>query len=216
MNSSLMPTSVNLPPRAPEPLDVTLWAGRHLLSHSRYPEWCQHNAAKFAVMQRPARTLLVAITAMLVATGTAIAVIVHDEKSDEKYEQAVADERDEPTIQLIRLLADQGDADAQHGLGLMYTYRNDYTEATNWYRKAADRGKSDAQYDLGVMYASGKGVPQDYVQAHMWLSLAATNAALKTEDRDLALTFRDNLVTRQMTPAQIAEAQKLASEWNPR
>jgi uncharacterized protein len=29
-----------------------------------------------------------------------------------------------------------------------------------------------AQVNLGRMYAKGRGVPQDYVTAHMWFSLA--------------------------------------------
>ena len=29
---------------------------------------------------------------------------------------------------------------------------------------------------LGVMYENGEGVPQDYVQAHMWLNLSASSA----------------------------------------
>jgi hypothetical protein len=39
------------------------------------------------------------------------------------------------------------------------------------YRLAADQV---AQYNLGVMYGTGEGVPQDYVQAHMWFNLAAS------------------------------------------
>ena len=30
------------------------------------------------------------------------------------------------------------------------------------------------QFFLGVMYDDGEGVPQDYVQAHMWCNLAAS------------------------------------------
>jgi uncharacterized protein len=59
------------------------------------------------------------------------------------------------------------------------------------------------------MYAIGKGVPQDYVIAHMWLNLAAVDG-----DKDAA-EGRDTLAAK-MTPAQIAEAQKLAREWKPK
>ena len=31
-----------------------------------------------------------------------------------------------------------------------------------------------AQYYLGYRYYNGQGVARDYVQAHMWLSLAAS------------------------------------------
>jgi TPR repeat protein len=62
---------------------------------------------------------------------------------------------------------------------------------------------------LGIMYEDGEGVPQDRVQAHMWFSLAAAQGS------ELAGAFR-NEVTKQMTPAQIAEAQRLLREWKPK
>ena len=58
------------------------------------------------------------------------------------------------------------------------------------------------------------GVPQDYVQAHMWLNLAASRHP-PGEDRDDAVKNRD-WVAKGMTPAQISEAQKLAREWKPK
>ena len=54
------------------------------------------------------------------------------------------------------------------------------------------------------MYVQGKGVPQDYVRAYMWLNLAA---ALGYE---LALKVRD-LVSDMVTPADIEQAQALAT-----
>ncbi len=64
------------------------------------------------------------------------------------------------------------------------------------------------------MYDAGRGVPQDYAQAHMWYNLAASRLP-PGEDRDRAVKNRDILVT-EMTPAQITEAQKLAREWRPK
>ena len=78
-----------------------------------------------------------------------------------------------------------------------------------WYRLAADQGDADAQNNLGVMYANGEGVPQDYVRAHMWFNLSAAQG-----NQDAAEN-RDSIAKR-MTPAQIAEAQKLAREWQPK
>ena len=84
----------------------------------------------------------------------------------------------------------------------------DMDAAFTAFSKAAEQGDAKAQTNLGVMYYEGQGVPQDYVQAHMWFNLAAAsgkeNAA---ENRDIAAS--------NMTPAQIAEAQKLAREWKP-
>jgi TPR repeat protein len=66
------------------------------------------------------------------------------------------------------------------------------------------------------MYDKGQGVPQDYVQAHMWYNLAASRfSASEAEGRNSAVEFRD-LTAALMTPAQIAEAQKLAREWKPK
>jgi uncharacterized protein len=62
-----------------------------------------------------------------------------------------------------------------------------------------------------MMYKSGDGIPQDYVQAHKWLNLTAATPTDKPT-RDKAVKARDR-VAAQMTPAQIAEAQKLAREW---
>jgi TPR repeat protein len=50
---------------------------------------------------------------------------------------------------------------------------------------------------------------QDYVEAYMWLSLSAA------QGNQHAKTGRD-VVARHMTAAQIAEAQKLAREWQPK
>jgi uncharacterized protein len=89
-----------------------------------------------------------------------------------------------------------------------------YVEAMKWYRRAADQGDALAQNNLGLLHVSGEGVPQNYIQAHMWLSLAAANASDK-DSRDLAVRNRE-LAASKMTPAEIAEAQKLADEWRPK
>ena len=76
-----------------------------------------------------------------------------------------------------RPLAEQGDAEAQFNLGLMY-YKGrgvpqDYAEAVKWYRKAAEQGVAEAQYNLGFMYNNGQGIPQDYAEAARWYLKAA-------------------------------------------
>ena len=65
-----------------------------------------------------------------------------------------------------------------------------------------------AQLNLGDMYEKGQGVPQDYVLAHMWLNLAAAQGI------EIAGEIR-NLLAKNMTPAQIAKAQRLARQWRP-
>jgi uncharacterized protein len=116
-------------------------------------------------------------------------------------------------VRLFRLAADQGDAIAQQYLGVMYIdgegVPQNYAEAFKWYRLAADQSIANAQLCLGSMYATGKGVTQDYVRAHMWFNLSAAQGNENAENA------RDNIAKR-MTPAQIAEAQKLAREWQPK
>ena len=63
------------------------------------------------------------------------------------------------------------------------------------------------------MYAKGQGVTQDYVLAHMWLNLSASNSS--GEDQKKMAIARD-AVAAKMAPAQIAEAQRLAREWKPK
>ncbi len=74
---------------------------------------------------------------------------------------------------------------------------------------AAPAWNADAQYNLALMYKKGRGVTQDYVQAHMWFNLAGAQGKIK------AVKNRD-MVAKRMTPAQIAEAQRLARKWRPR
>ena len=79
---------------------------------------------------------------------------------------------------------------------------------------AADQGFALAQAGLGVMYKDGQGVPQDFVQAYMWLNLAVSQLAGMKES-DVAVKLRD-WVASKMTPAQIAQAQRLTRAFTPR
>ena len=112
-----------------------------------------------------------------------------------------------------RPLAEQGHARAQNNLGRMYDdglgVPQDYAEALSWYKKAAALGNVFAYYNLGLMYSKGDGVAQDVVLAHMWWTLAIS------QGDETATGGRDRLAS-EMTPAQIAEAQKLAREWRPK
>lgn len=123
-------------------------------------------------------------------------------------------------VKWFRKAAGQGHDQAQAFLGLTYIMGRhvpqDYAEALKWYRKAAEQGNARAQRTLGSMYYLGQGVPQDYVQAHKWYNLAAASfPEAETLSRNLAVYNRDEVASK-MTPAQIAEAQKLAREWKPK
>jgi len=112
-------------------------------------------------------------------------------------------------VKWYRLAAEQGHLKAQSNLGVMYDNGRgivqDYKEAVKWYRLAAEQGYWVAQYNLALSYAKGQGVIQDNVMAHMWLNIAASNG-------DASATKNRDIVAKNMTTAQIAEAQKLARE----
>ena len=58
-------------------------------------------------------------------------------------------------LRLWKPLAEQGDADAQYSLGVMYSegdgVQHDYKTAVKWFTLAAEQGDDDAQYNLGWM-----------------------------------------------------------------
>jgi hypothetical protein len=103
-------------------------------------------------------------------------------------------------------------AGAQYHLGEMYLQgqggAQDFVQAAKWFEEAATQGHAMAQVGLGMLYELGRGVPQDYVREYMWVSLAA--ASSNGETQELAIGFRDR-ITLRMTPAQVAEGQRLVT-----
>jgi hypothetical protein len=88
-------------------------------------------------------------------------------------------------LEQIRALAEQGYADAQYNLGIMYAdgrgVPQDDAEALRWWRLAAEQGGAEAQYNLGNMYADGRGVPQDDAEALRWWRLAAEQGGAEAQ-----------------------------------
>lgn len=112
-------------------------------------------------------------------------------------------------VKWYQLSARQGNAVGQFDMGHMFYngqgVTQNYTQAAMWYQQAARQGFATAQRNLGFMYFLGQGVAQDYVLAHMWSNLAAASG------ESAAAKIRDN-AANQMTPQQIAEAQKMARD----
>ncbi len=80
-------------------------------------------------------------------------------------------------IEEVRTKAEQGDAQAQVGLGAAYAFglgvAKDQREAVRWYRKAAEQGNVRAQNELGIAYNKGKGIAKDQREAVRWYRKAA-------------------------------------------
>ena len=82
----------------------------------------------------------------------------------------------------------------------------DDAKAFEWTQKAAAQGEEDAQFRLGMAYYFGNGVATDNVLAYAWSNLA--NA--KSVERAWNIRM---MAENKMTPAEIAEAQRLSSGW---
>ena len=112
-------------------------------------------------------------------------------------------------------LAEQGDAEAQFHLGVMYEsgqggLRND-AEAIKWYRKAAEQGDAVAQFNLGIMYAKGEGVSQNDAEAAQWYRLAADHG-LAGAQFNLGMMYAEGqgVVPRLCASAYVVEPSSLA------
>ncbi|WP_025898758.1 sel1 repeat family protein [Sneathiella glossodoripedis] len=70
----------------------------------------------------------------------------------------------------------------------------------------ADAGSPEEQYRAGLRFAMGDGVPVDLVTAHKWLNLAAMNGVVEARESRAEISM-------DMSPQEIAVAQKLAREW---
>jgi TPR repeat protein len=107
-----------------------------------------------------------------------------------------------------KLLAEQGDAEAQLNLGIRYAngegVPEDDAEAVKWYRLAAKQGLARAQSYLGIMYGNGDGVPENYAEAVKWFRLAAA------QGQEDAKRNRD-IVAERLTPDQLTQAQQIAT-----
>ena len=81
-----------------------------------------------------------------------------------------------------------------------------HTEAVSEWQSAAAKGDGRAMFRLGRAFREGIGVPADYVEAYMWLNLAAGEGYTE------AAAERDALAA-VMTAEERAEAQRLARAW---
>ena len=80
-------------------------------------------------------------------------------------------------MQLLSPFAEQGNAEAQHRLAIMFQnglgMARNPEAAVKWMRAAAEQGHALAQHGLGFMYLEGECLPKDGGQAAHWFKLAA-------------------------------------------
>jgi TPR repeat protein len=112
-----------------------------------------------------------------------------------------------------RPLAEQGVAEAQFNLGLLYADGQgvplDPGQAASWFEKAAEQDYGKAQLNLGALYSSGKGVKRDYMQAYKWFNICAAKG-------DSKCAAKRDFVAKMLKAPQLAAAQRMSSEWKPK
>ncbi|MCY4612209.1 MAG: SUMF1/EgtB/PvdO family nonheme iron enzyme [Nitrospira sp.] len=111
-------------------------------------------------------------------------------------------------VLVVSALGGVGTACADYEAGQRAWDAGRHSEALQEWQAGAKAGDAKAMLALGRLYVQGLGVPQNYVQAHVWFSLAASRFEAE------GLKERDALATR-MTAEQVAEAQKMAATWQP-
>jgi TPR repeat protein len=111
-------------------------------------------------------------------------------------------------LKWYRKAADQGLAQAQNNLGVLYfdgkgVARNE-VEAVIWFRKAAAQGLAMGQFHLGVAHENARGVQRDYAEALTWYRKAA--------DQNLALA-QNNLGVLYLYGKGVTRNEKEAVAW---
>ena len=139
--------------------------------------------------------------------------------------------------------AEQGDAEGQFYLGLMYRGSENMSYAVAWLIKAAEQGHVMAQFTLGAMYDKGDGVPEDDALAIEWYTKAAQQgdgeaqyklgvmySTGKSVPEDFKLGYMwftlaaegkwlfswddVNDLETKMTAGDVAESKRMASKWS--
>ncbi|MDD5365481.1 MAG: tetratricopeptide repeat protein [Gallionellaceae bacterium] len=117
-----------------------------------------------------------------VLPGLVLALVVTAAPADDtQYQEgAAAFSRGDraKALSLLKPLAEQGNADAQQKLAVIYLggsgVARDNKQAARWYLKAAEGGNADAQNQLATAYREGLyGLPKDHQQALRWFRTAA-------------------------------------------
>ena len=117
--------------------------------------------------------VLCAIALLAAACSTSPSLPVSQEEPTQPFKRGLS----VSPVHAVRSLAEQGSAEAQFNLGLLYDHGRgvpkDKHEALRWYRRAALQGDTFAQNSLGDNYWEGTGVPKDDREAVWWWRLAA-------------------------------------------
>ena len=126
---------------------------------------------------------------------------------------------------LVRPLAENGVAEAQHKLGILYLQgrgvQKDAVQAREWLLKAAAQKYPEALYSLGVIYGHGEGVDPDFAESLKWFILAREiwEKDPDSPSRKASLLKVDdafNNLDQKLTPERRYSAWREARQWGDR
>jgi hypothetical protein len=124
-------------------------------------------------------------------------------------------ENSSEAVEWFRKASAQGFPMAEYQLGNCYFegtgVPKNIQEGIQLIQIAAEKGLATAQNKLGLCYQKGEGVTKDYVQAYKWFALAAA----RDDEHALDIKVRIASLEANLTREQVAEAQRLASEFKP-
>lgn len=128
-------------------------------------------------------SLILLLVALLAQASTVEQALQAYQKGD--YESAAS---------RLRVLSEQGHADAQFYLASMYHEGKglalDYKQAVHWFRAAANQGHARAQFSLGNAYKHGRGVDKDdWLALSWWKRSALQSYAPAQYNYGIALLF---------------------------
>jgi TPR repeat protein len=141
-------------------------------------------------------TLIVLLGLLTFAPACAYAVSPdarEESDSGDPGQSAYAAGRFIDALRIWRPRAEQGDARAAFGLGLLYDIGEgvgqDAAAAYTWYRRAAEGGHVLAEFNLAVMCDSGTGTARNPTEAALWYARAAAHGYARAE-YDLAQLYQ--------------------------
>lgn len=110
--------------------------------------------------------------------------------------------------------AEQGNANAQFALALMYLDGINDVEAVKWFQKAAEQGLAEAQFHLASLYILGRGVKQSYPEGVKWLLKAAEQGHVQAQ-HSLATCYSSGKGVAQSYVEAVKWYEKAAEQGHP-
>ena len=136
----------------------------------------------------------------------------------DSYDASDPDENYEKAAAWYLRAAEQGNANAQYRLGLLYWdgkgVEQNYSEAVRWFTEAAKQNHAEALNCLGVFAENGYGMERDDRQAAEWYTQSAEQGNTEAQYR-LGLLYLDGRGVEQNDGEAVSWFEKAAEQNHP-